>query len=221
MTNSSNQPQPQATLSELQPLPKSQPQNQPQIATSKLQSQSPSQPQPQPLLQQFKSYLEAPKTHLAKTANITSQTTANNPLSPSSVKNYVSDINHFLNWLTLALKTKTIQPIHITHENITNYQASLQKTIPPATINRKNTSLRRFGEFLKTTKLLPANPTQTLQNNPLRPSLNQVLNKFIIHLKSEKLTPSTIKNYVSDVKNYLLWTQKNSKSTGRNPELRS
>jgi len=119
------------------------------------------------------------------------------------------------------LQTKEIKPIHITKENILNYQTALAKTTPPATINRRHASIRRFGQFLFITKMLPANPAQLIKNQPLNPSLNQVLNKFILHLKSEKLSDSTIKNYLSDIKTYLLWAQSNIKLTDRDLEPRS
>jgi len=262
----------------------------------------------QPLLNQFKTYLEGSK----------SVSSPNQPLSPSSIKNYVSDINHFFTWLSQKLNhsagskplsqpspspisinqstqsnqsvppqqptqpqqstqpsqpvqakqpitpasTKpslssspsspaaasithssptsqspsqtnpqsnkssaspnhptvttnhppiTILPLHITPQICQDYQEFLAAA-PPSTANRRLSSLRRLTAFLAAAKLLPIDPGQQLKNLTST-TFDSILDQFQTFLKSENLSPSTIKNYLSDVKNYLLWTQTNIKTT--------
>jgi site-specific recombinase XerD len=73
-------------------------------------------------------------------------------------------------------------------------------------------SLRRFTAFLAAAKLLPTDPGQQLKNLTST-TFDSILDQFQTFLKSENLTPSTIKNYLSDVKNYLIWAQENIKTT--------
>jgi len=201
------------------------------------------------LLNQFKSYLLGSKH-----------------ISPSTVKNYVSDINHFLSFVGASIQEPEIKPQHITPAIIKAYRLSLTQptgsdpaglagsvlptrsdlnrnarlqadssgsvlngslsfkrtdpnvlnVISPASINRKLSSLRRFGAFLADTKLLDSNPAQAVTNLDIDPTLTQVINHYKKHLQTEELSRSTIKNYVSDLKKYLSWAQINIKTTDNN-----
>jgi len=157
----------------------------------------------QPLLKQFQSFLKNSRPN---------STTITKPLTHSSIKNYVSDINHFLSWLAHSIGQKTIKPDHINSKTCQAYKNFLQQKTPPATANRRLSSLRRFTAFLAITQLAPNDPAQALTNLEIT-TINSLLNNFQNFLHSQNLTPSTIKNYLSDVKHYLLWAQKNSKST--------
>lgn len=192
------------------------------------------------LLNQFKSYLLGSKH-----------------ISPSTVKNYVSDINHFLSFVSASIQEPEVLPHHITPAVINAYRQSLTQpsrskgsepglrsdlnrnarlqaeqgspagersdlnagsvpSISPASINRRFSSLRRFGQFLADTKLADSNPAQAVMNLDIDPTLTQVINHFKKHLQTEELSHSTIKNYVSDLKKYLLWAQRNIKTTDSN-----
>ena len=203
----------------------------------------------QPILKQFQSYLKGLK----------SSSLSAKPLSPSSVKNYVSDANFFLTWLANQSQSakpsqpnqpnpanqtnqtrqanqahqanqtnqtrqanqahqanqtnqNPIKPSQITPNKCQAYKNFLQENTPPATANRRLSSLRRFTTFLVTTKQLSTDPTQSLSNLK-NTTFSTLLNQFETYLKSQNLTPSTIKNYLSDIKNYLLWARKNIKTT--------
>jgi len=176
----------------------------------------------QPLAQQFKAHLNAAKN-----------------LSQPSIKNYVSDINHFLNWLAVFSSQPTIAPHHITASNCKSYQQYLFKSLSsnsipnstsnstsnstPApsslsltTANRHLSSLRHFCRYLESSNQLDHNPGLNLPNldsSFSTYSQTQILNHFSSFLKTQKLSQSTIKNYVSDINQYLLWTQNNIKIT--------
>lgn len=171
----------------------------------------------QPLLNQFQSFLVGSKH-----------------ISPSTVKNYVSDINHFLNFVAASIQEPELKPSHITAAVIASYCLSLTQStsnqttpntpttpttpspIPSSSVNRRLSSLRRFGQFLADTKLLDFNPAANVTNLNIDPTLNQVIIHYKKHLETESLSHSTVKNYVSDLKKYLLWAEKNIKTTDNN-----
>lgn len=157
----------------------------------------------QPLTAQFKNYL-------------VKQTRPK--LSRATLKNYVSDVDQFLAWLAKDLQETLIQPIQLTGRVFQNYGLYLnaaQNHIHPATAERYLSSLRRFGEFLKTTGRTDSNPAADLKPTTIDPTLDQVLNDFRNELVRQNLSPSTIKNYVSDINHYLLWAKDHLKITGR------
>jgi site-specific recombinase XerD len=82
-----------------------------------------------------------------------------------------------------------------------------------ATTNRRLSSLRRFGQFLEASGLLDDDPTANLLNpNPTYKftTMGRVLTQYKNYLKAEDLSNSTIKNYLSDLKYYLVWAEKNN-----------
>ncbi len=166
----------------------------------------------QPLTAQFKNYLAsqaAPK------------------LSPATLANYVSDVEVFLTWLAKGSRSATVpstQTISATilanqltsavFQNYANFVSAAQNQIHPATAQRYFSSLRRFGEFLKATGLAASNPAAEIKPTTINLTIDQVLNDFRNELIRQKLSPSTIKNYVSDVSHYLQWAKEYIKTTG-------
>lgn len=130
-------------------------------------------------------------------------------LSTSSIKNYVSDIGIFLAWLKLSLQEDNLTPAHITAASVLSYRDYLNNS--RQTLSAKNrylSSLRRFGHFLFTTKLSDTNPASHLvsaQSALSHTSASQILAEFKHDLNKQNLSESTIKNYLSDVKQYFRW----------------
>ena len=60
------------------------------------------------------------------------------------------------------------------------------------------------------------NPTSALNPVQIDSTVSQLLNNFKHELVRQKLSASTIKNYLSDVHNYLLWATKQVKITDNN-----
>ena len=126
-------------------------------------------------------------------------------LSKVSVKNYLSDVRQFLNW-SAKNGLKSHFPL-----TFSTYRSSLiNSKTPTSTINRHLSSLRHFGRFLKAKRSTINNPVENLKNiqvnnqksSKLNPSL---LEDFRTRLKKERLKPATIKNYLSDVNQFLNW----------------
>lgn len=143
----------------------------------------------------------------------------------STIKNYLSDTKQFLKWLSDNLQTDQILPQHITPTIINNYLTHLRSDLNKgqkgltfvnlSTINRRLSSLRNFGQFLEDSGLLDQDPTTDLTNlKPTQksPTIRRIITQFTKYLKSEDLSNSTIKNYCSDIKNYLIWAQNNTKN---------
>jgi len=146
--------------------------------------------------------------------------------SPLTVKNYLSDVKDFFDWL--AAKTgiryqvagKAIFGI-FTKETILEYQQDLltAKT-PRSTINRHLSTLRKLGEFARNQGWLSENPAVKIGNITTRqycvattertfPEWTEILGEFREYLKKEKTNPLTIKNYLSDLRHFLGWLEGN------------
>ncbi|MDZ4229413.1 MAG: phage integrase N-terminal SAM-like domain-containing protein, partial [Patescibacteria group bacterium] len=144
-------------------------------------------------------------------------------LSPATLKNYVSDVDRFLSWLGRQLQETTIQPLQLTARGFDDYAAWLNdpvNRINPVSAQRYLASLKRFGSFLFSSKLNDINPAEALKPAKIDPTLDQVLAEFKHELGAQKLSPSTIKNYLSDIKTYLNWARKSIKITDSDPLLR-
>jgi len=102
----------------------------------------------QPLLQKFQTYLHqgsvlkgsVKRSDLNRNARL--QAEQGSPagersdlagkISPSSIKNYVSDINHFLNFIAGSIQEPIVQPIHITPAAIKAYSTAAATQLSPS-----------------------------------------------------------------------------------------
>lgn len=134
-------------------------------------------------------------------------------VSKATIKNYVMDVNHFLDWL---YQKTGIQP-QVADQSIFNlftpeilkeYQADLltSKT-PPSTINRRFSALRKFGQFGLYLGGLTQNPALKVKNITPSTHLGGILGGFQKSLETEKISPLTIKNYLSDLRHFLAWLE--------------
>lgn len=111
----------------------------------------------------FKQYLLAGKSNLL--IDIVSK-----PLHKVTVKNYLSDIRHFWNWYILYLNstlgddaTELIR--RLSPEAILSYRSYLEESaIPRKTINRRLSTLRKFGRFCLENGWLASNPAKEINN---------------------------------------------------------
>jgi len=138
-------------------------------------------------------------------------------VSPVTVKNYVVDVNHFLEWL--AQKTGIKHQIVgkaifglFTEETLNEYKADLlQSRTPLSTLNRRLSALRKFGQFGLQEGWLTENPANKIANadsDSLSKNKDQnvkVLLEFQKQLEKEKISLLTTKNYLSDLRHFLSW----------------
>ena len=137
--------------------------------------------------------------------------------SSITVKNYLADINHFLEWISqkTAIKYQIVgKGIFglFTEETLNEYKTEqLIKKTPTSTLNRRLSALRKFGQFGLRQGWLKKNPAITNAGLNLlskdQDQNNKVLSEFQKQLEKEKISPLTIKNYLSDLRHFLNWLE--------------
>ena len=84
-------------------------------------------------------------------------------ISKITVKNYLSDINHFIRWLALELNS-AFSPDLVTAETIEYYKKS-NKTLSASSLKRHLSSLRKFFKFLVLEGIISQSPFELITNN--------------------------------------------------------
>lgn len=83
-------------------------------------------------------------------------------LGKNTIKNYVSDVRHFLGWLHVNEDSFSA---FITEEKIEKYRDTLfEEHLPETTINRRLSTIRKFCSFLVGMGELKYNPSLTISN---------------------------------------------------------
>lgn len=140
--------------------------------------------------------------------------------SSVSIKNYKSDISHFLAWATLRLKTygnyaESVLEIcpFINKDFFNEYKNYLIENInKEKTVNRRLSTLRNFSTFLYSVQLVDKDYMHGIQNvgigilSSVQEKTQDIVDRFRESLiKSEKVSANTVKNYVADVRSFLTW----------------
>lgn len=146
----------------------------------------------------------------------------NKNLSKKSLKNYKSDINHFTSWLIMKVRTygSFVESLEetlpfLSQDTASEYREYLEKNkIPLKTINRRLATLRHFSNFLIEENLITYNFMDGIQNKKHHKiskdnTLLPLVNDFKAYLIGKKVSESTVKNYTSDVKQFINWLEKN------------
>lgn len=160
-------------------------------------------------------------------------------ISSGSLRSYLSDVRHFLSWLLAFLVKQGFSrilstdsrgsvisdnPLEIS-ENLkwllkqVNQKVleafrdqELTNNVPIKTINRRFSSLRKFGIFCQSQKWCSLLAFDTLKNIPVVnkpfPEDSYHLEEFRINLWKNKSSKATIKNYLNDVKQFLAFSEK-------------
>lgn len=142
--------------------------------------------------------------------------------SSVSVKNYKSDISHFLAWAILKLKsfgTYAESVLEITpfiNQNFFNEYKNymIENKIKVKTINRRLSTLRNFSNFLFSNQIIDNDFMHGIQNTgigiagKMQGISTDIVDEFRESLvRSEKASENTVRNYVSDVKSFLSWLE--------------
>jgi len=142
-------------------------------------------------------------------------------ISRVSIKNYLSDLRKFLNWLknltvsgdteTLSEESFVIQNFNLS--NLTAYKKYLiEITTPEKSLNRSLSALRKFGEFARDQNWLRDNPAKKISNFQTEAKTQAVkkekniLKEWETDLELENIADATIKNYINDVRQFINWT---------------
>ncbi|MFQ5452243.1 MAG: site-specific integrase [Candidatus Paceibacterota bacterium] len=85
--------------------------------------------------------------------------------SPITVKNYLSDLTHFISWLSFQYQTTCSTTEHLTQESIQKYKFFMKKScLPRRSVNRRLSSVRVFCKFLALEGIMPSNPAKRVSN---------------------------------------------------------
>ncbi len=145
-------------------------------------------------------------------------------VSPKSHKNYRSDLSHFTGWLILKIRSlgsyveSLTEAVPFLNQNIAQEYKSYmsENNQPVGSINRRLSTLRHFARFMVATQIANYDFTQGVENiSPIQKSTPSpkmsfdIVDDFKAFLEAEKVSSSTLKNYLSDVKQFLAWMDEN------------
>jgi site-specific recombinase XerD len=142
-------------------------------------------------------------------------------VSEKTQVNYISDIRNFFDWMAGFFQVigtdndLTLTLTKVTSQTIESYKSSetLNQT-PTASVNRRLSSLRAFFKWTQETTLTPTNPMLDVKNIPgltteLTITPEMILGKFETDLKNEGAADVTVKNYITDVSEFISWMTRN------------
>lgn len=145
----------------------------------------------------------------------------NRGISKKSLKNYKSDLNHFLGWSYLRVQswgsyaTTLDQLIPLLSNKLAQeYKLYLSNNkIPIRTINRRLSTIRHLSRFLYESGYKTADFASNISNINLeaKDSLTKTLEEFEAYLKSQRVSRTTVRNYISDIRQFIFWAQQRSK----------
>jgi len=146
-------------------------------------------------------------------------------LSANTHKNYRSDISHFTGWIILKIRTfgsyvETLTEAipFISHDLVSEYKAYMtENSTPVKTVNRRLSTLRHLSKFLVASQIIDEDFMSGIENSiefkevkEARMSDHPSIGEFRSYLESEKISPNTIKNYLSDIHQFMEWLEINS-----------
>lgn len=132
----------------------------------------------------------------------------NKPPSSLTVKNYKSDVRHFIRWFEKELHN-SFSSGNVTPQIIELYKKS--KGISARSIDRHLSSLRKFFSFAKQEGLILTNPFDLLlaSSSPLPANEDSwKLKDFKNYLYIHNASSLTIKNYINDIEQFFSWLEK-------------
>jgi len=139
-------------------------------------------------------------------------------ISKTSIKLYKSDLSHFAGWLILRTRAHgsyvenlTDATPFINKKTAHEYKEYLVNNQSPiSTVNRKLSSLRHLGRMLEAEQAVGFDFMIGIENCEKQDTgkENIILSEFRNHLEDEKVSPNTIKSYLSDIKQFLSWYEK-------------
>jgi site-specific recombinase XerD len=146
-------------------------------------------------------------------------------ISKKSHKNYRSDLSHFTGWAILKIRSFGSYVENLTEAlpflgsslaaEYKNYM--IENATPTKTANRRLSTLRHLARFLVATQLTDFDFMEHIENISTGKTTHvlttPVIDGFKSFLEAEKVSKSTVKNYVSDVRQFLVWLETNQLRT--------
>ncbi len=145
-------------------------------------------------------------------------------ISAKSHKNYRSDISHFSGWLILKVRsfgsyieTLTQGVPFLSQDMAREYKGYMvENAVPLKTANRRLSTLRHLSRFLVASQVSDTDFMTGIENlipareiKVLKLSNHPSIDEFKSYLEAEKISSNTIKNYLSDIKQFMAWLEVN------------
>lgn len=144
----------------------------------------------------------------------------NKKISPISINNYLSDLRHFLGWIVLTIKNRSL-PIKfasddyhqilsqfLTEEIVRSYADYLKaNNIPMRTINRRLSTLRKFCSFCIAQGWIKTNPAKVIVNvtdRQKRPLPHDSVADFSEYIMQIETDQSIAKTLIDDLKEFFV-----------------
>lgn len=149
-------------------------------------------------------------------------------ISSKSLKNYKSDVSHFLSWAILRVRSFGSYIDNLTEllpflslNLVSEYKTYLSRNnIPDRTVNRRLSTLRHLSRFLISSQTISQDFMSGIENISANAILNiagsPLVDEFKNHLQDQKVSRNTIKNYTSDIKQFMSWLEKNYQNFSSN-----
>jgi len=143
-------------------------------------------------------------------------------VSKKTHKNYRSDISHFSGWLLFRLRHWGVVAEELTDaipfldtKLASEYKTFLSgNNVAKKTVNRRLSTLRHLARFLTASQILDFDFMDGIANISTKktPSTYPFIIQFEKHLEAEKVSKNTIKNYLSDIKQFISWLEEKNQS---------
>lgn len=142
-------------------------------------------------------------------------------LSAKSHKNYRSDLSHFSGWVILKIRSfgsyidSLTEAVPFLNQDIAKEYKSFmhENKIPVKTINRRLSTLRHLSRFLTSIEAMEKDFMTEVENisesNKRKVKATPVIEGFRSYLVAEKISKNTIKNYLSDINQFMSWVEAN------------
>ncbi|MBI4137239.1 phage integrase SAM-like domain-containing protein, partial [Candidatus Roizmanbacteria bacterium] len=143
----------------------------------------------------------------------------NKELTSLTIRNYQSDLRHFLGWYLFFLKAspkytqsvgntgKDFYPLFsiLNKEIIEAYKDYLrQNKIPLKTVNRRLSTLRKFCSFCIYQRWLSENPAKGIANSGTAKESKNILIEFKRALEQDETIPLEVREITNDIEEFLL-----------------
>lgn len=143
-------------------------------------------------------------------------------VSKNTLKFYRSDFNHFIRWFLLRIRlfgffAQDIENAlpYLTRDEAQNYKAYMEESqTPTRSINRRLSTLRQMSRFLLEQGLLSFNFMDGVTNSGIKSVSKKevetdLASKFATYLRTQQISHTTTKNYLSDIKHFMGWIETN------------
>ena len=121
--------------------------------------------------------------------------------SSSTIRNYLSDTNAYINFFKNS-KLKISNSSIFSSDTVSSYLQTIQKN--PA-YSRYLSSLTKFFQFALDQNLIKIDPLKQAQKVK-KPSIDDILSDYQSFLTKKHFSTSTIRNYLNDLRQFIDWS---------------